>query len=66
MISIDSRFGIENLKILKSEPIVDKLIPNVEDYVFIDNIIYLVIKKVYYPFEGFDKRINIFLKQENN
>ena len=57
------------LNVLKTESIADSiadsLIPNVDDNVYINGIMYLVVKKLYLYPKNEDKEIHIHLKVDN-
>ena len=52
----------DDLNVLKTESIADSLIPNIDDNVYINGIMYLVVKKFYF-YE--DKEIHIHLRLNN-
>ena len=53
------------LNVLKTESIADSLIPNIGDNVYINSIMYLVVKKLYLYSKNEDKEIHIHLKVDN-
>lgn len=53
------------LNLLKTESIGDSLIPNIDDNVYINGIMYLVVKKLYLYPKNEDKEIHIHLKVDN-
>ena len=55
----------DELNVLKTESIVDSLIPNIDDNVYINGIMYRVVKKVYLYSENEDKEIHIHLRVDN-
>lgn len=53
------------LNVLKTESIADSLIPNIGDNVYINGIMYEVVKKVYLYPKNEDKEIHIHLRVDN-
>lgn len=55
----------DELNLLKTESTADLLVPNIGDNVYINGIMYLVVKKVYLYSNNEDKEIHIHLRVDN-